>query len=411
MLMLTILILVSILALSIIIGLLVMMQKQSHLNTGVTEIPHEHEQFLALLSTVNDAVFALDSDGLIIAHNEAARSLSVSEEAFQTKIFSSVLQFDDASGGSVNVLDKLESKKEPTERSDLSIRLSSKESINVRVKVVPVVLGAVHRSAGYLVTIQDITKQKTLDEERNEFVSVTSHEIRTPITIIEGVLSLAMAKKTDINPDLLKLIQQAHDQTIYLGLLVKDLATMAMAEAEFLDIELQPIDAAKLIDSEYNQNLSKAEAKGLKLYKNQSLDVHPILSSPIYVREIVENFISNAILYTKKGSVTIGAEDGADNTVIFWVRDTGIGISQSDKKKLFTKYFRAEDYERRETGGTGLGLYIAKKLAERIGGKVWCSSELGKGSAFYLEIPPIGALKTDAKKVAKAEIEDFANEF
>ncbi len=105
----------------------------------------------------------------------------------------------------------------------------------------------------------------------------------------------------------------------------------------------------------------------------------------------------------------IGAETGKDSATRFWVKDTGIGISVTDQKKLFTKFFRSEDYRTRETGGTGLGLYIAKKLAERMGGRIWCESELNVGSTFFLEIPPVGALKSDHSKVTQAEIEDVAS--
>ncbi|MBI4101239.1 hypothetical protein HY441_02085 [Candidatus Microgenomates bacterium] len=132
----------------------------------------------------------------------------------------------------------------------------------------------------------------------------------------------------------------------------------------------------------------------------------PVLTSELYVHEILQNFISNAIKYTQHGSITLSAVAAEKGGVRFSVKDTGIGLSATDKKKIFQKFYRSEDFRTRKTRGTGLGLYITVKLAERINGKIWFDSQLNQGSTFYLEVPPIGARRESLKKIAKSEIKE-----
>ncbi len=370
----------------------------------------EQERFVALINTIDTAVVATDSQQKISLYNSAALSLLGTNISLSGQFFNTVFPLINANEQPVDIISQVKANKRAMERLDTSIKIGQKDIINLQVIAAPIRTNFGSKGGGYVVTMRDITKQRTLDEQRNEFISVTSHEIRTPIAILEGTLSTAlagpMAARTD--PAVVKLIKNAHEQTLLLSRLVQDLATLAMAEGEFLDIELKPIDPAVIISNQYKAHANQAKAQGLNMVMQPAPELHPILTSEIYINEILENFITNAIKYTKQGSVTIGAENAAENSIRFWVADTGIGIGKADQKKLFTKFFRAEDFETRETGGTGLGLYITKKLSERIGGKVWCTSEPGKGSVFYLEVPPVGALKTDVKKVTNAEIEDFA---
>jgi len=374
------------------------------------KIAKERDRFIALINTIDIAVVATDSQGKITLYNGAALSLLSTNISLSGQLFGNVFQLVDANQQPVDVIGQVREQKRAVSRIDTSVKVGPKDMINLQVIAAPIKSNFGSKAGGYVITLRDITKQRTLDEQRNEFVSVTSHEIRTPIAIIEGTLSTALAgpvaAKTD--PEALKLIKNAHDQTMFLSRLVQDLAVLAKAEGEFLDIELKPIDPEKIVQNQFKNHTAEATEKGLNMILQPSLDLHPILTSEVYINEILENFITNALKYTKEGTIRLGAENAAENSIRFWVEDTGIGIGQADQKKLFTKFFRSEGFETRETGGTGLGLYIAKKLAERIGGKVWCTSELGKGSVFYLDVPPIGALKTDVKKITNAEIEDFA---
>ena len=241
---------------------------------------------------------------------------------------------------------------------------------------------------GYILIMRDITKEKSLEEERDEFVSVVSHELRTPITIAEGTISniQAMMEHPNATNAMIKdAISVAHDQVIYLANMVNDLSTLSRAEHSVADPPID-ISISELAHNLYNKFVDDVKAKKLRLdldLPNTNDNIHV---SQIYIDELLQNLMTNAIKYTKKGSITIKVAQ-SDNKVTFAVKDTGIGISKTDQVKIFDKFYRSEDYRTRETSGTGLGLYIATKLAKQIGTKIELSSRLNYGSTFSFTLP------------------------
>ena len=134
---------------------------------------------------------------------------------------------------------------------------------------------------------------------------------------------------------------------------------------------------------------SEFEKKGLKLELSASDDLPKVVvSNHLYVREILQNFITNAQKYTKQGTITLSVKK-ATSGVTFSVKDTGIGISKTDQQKIFDKFFRSEDFRTRESSGTGLGLYITQKLAKIIGATFDIQSQLNVGSTFSVTIPDL----------------------
>lgn len=376
-----------------------------------TDITKEHDRLTALLNTIDIGVLTTDSEGIITLYNSGALSLLNVNLPLSGKQLTSVLKLTGPNREPIDLIKEVKDQNSTVEHLDTVLAINEKESIALQVVTAPIASSFGKNREGYVVTLRDITKQKSLDDQRNEFISVTSHELRTPIATIEAGLSSVLVgeMREGIKPEALKMLEMAHKNTIYLGNLVKDLATLARAEGQYLGIDIKPVDPKVVIEQIIANYRKEAQSKSLNLTVRPIVDLGPILSSEIYINEIIQNFLSNAIKYTDKGVITVGAERSENNGVRFWVEDTGIGISHTDQKNLFTKFFRVEDFQTRETGGTGLGLYITKKLAERISGKVWCVSELGKGSTFFLEVPPISNRKTDARKISDAEINDFAN--
>ena len=236
-----------------------------------------------------------------------------------------------------------------------------------------------------------MTKQKSLEEERDEFISVVSHELRTPITIVEGTLSnlqLLMEKDRQADEKVLQsTIKTAHDQVIYLAKMVNDLSTLSRAERGVAD-EPELIDVADLIHALHRQYQQDASKKGLSLNIDAGTKLGKIKASRLYTEELLQNFITNAIKYTKEGDITIAAKRSKD-TVTFSVKDSGIGISRGDQIKIFQKFYRSEDYRIRETSGTGLGLYVSAKLAHKLGTRIDLKSRLNHGSTFSFEMPVI----------------------
>jgi len=237
--------------------------------------------------------------------------------------------------------------------------------------------------------LRDITREKSLEEERDEFISVVSHELRTPIAIAEGDIGnaeLLLTKSNIENNSISEALKQAHLQITFLASLINDLSTLSRAERGKLSVEVENINVNTLVNELVSDYLEDATDKQLELKSELDPRLELLKSSKLYVREILQNFITNAIKYTEKGHVTIGASQ-QENGVEFFVVDTGIGIAQSDKEKVFDKFFRSEDFRTRANTGTGLGLYVTYKLSRLIHAEISCDSELNKGSTFKVNIP------------------------
>jgi signal transduction histidine kinase len=241
---------------------------------------------------------------------------------------------------------------------------------------------------GYMLILRDVTKAKSLEEERDEFISVVSHELRTPITIAEGTLSnvQVMMGRPDIAESVLKQsVATAHEQIIFLAKMVNDLSTLSRAERGVADAP-ESIEVRSLVNDLFNEYAPQAKAK--KLHFDLDLDPHlgEVVASRLYLHELLQNFITNSIKYTREGGITLVVAR-KDNEIKFEVKDTGIGISKSDQGKIFQKFYRSEDYRTRETGGTGLGLYVAVKLSKKLGTKIEMKSRLNHGSSFSFTLP------------------------
>jgi signal transduction histidine kinase len=277
--------------------------------------------------------------------------------------------------------------------------------IDLYLSIVPVHQGyGAGGQQGYVLVLRDITREKSLDEERDEFISVTSHELRTPIAIAEGNIGNAqfVAQKSGDISQISKALEEAHNQILFLSDLVNDLSMFSRAEGNRLSLTVEAIDVPSLLEELAKSYKNQAEAKGLQLlaHPGEGLE-EPLFSGRLYVREILQNFITNSLKYTEKGSITVGAV-GKLGGVSFTVADTGIGISHGDQKRVFDKFFRSEDYRTRKTNGTGLGLYVTAKLAKLLQADISLQSELNKGSTFIIFIPNL-PMPSEDKKVQPNE--------
>ena len=200
--------------------------------------------------------------------------------------------------------------------------------------------------------------------------------------------TLYIANKTGDIDKIKEALKEAHSQTLFLADMVNDLATLSRAERGKLTVEKESINIVDLVKGLANDYIPQAKQKGLKLEVNLDPNLKKLNSSELYLREILQNFITNALKYTDKGQITISANQD-NNQVKLSVSDSGIGISKSDQNRVFEKFFRSEDYRTRATKGTGLGLYVTEKLAQLIKAKLELESELNKGSTFSVIVPDL----------------------
>lgn len=352
----------------------------------------EHERLTALINSMADGVIALDESGKIAVYNGAALNILDINKELGGVLLKDILCLVDKQEHEVP-MDELISKalSQYTNR-DLRLKYPNGEFINVYLSIAPVHLGyGVAGKKGFVLLLRDITREKSLEEERDEFISVVSHELRTPIAIAEGNISNAqlIVSRTQDVPDAVKSsLDAAYNQTIFLSGMINDLATLSRAERGKLEVEVEPINAHDLLNELVDNYSPDAAKKGLKLKGSTDPELVLLYSSKLYVREILQNFITNAIKYTQSGSVHIAAHNQPQGT-LFKVSDTGIGISKADKERVFDKFFRSEDFRTRQNSGTGLGLYVTMKLARLIHAEIDLESELNKGSTFSILFPSL----------------------
>ena len=276
---------------------------------------------------------------------------------------------------------------------------------------------------GVITVFRDITEERAEEREQAEFISTASHEMRTPVASIEGFLGLTLNPATaQIDDKARGFILKAHESAQHLGHLFQDLLDVSKADDGRMLNNPQIIDVVPFMHDIISGMLPKAEAKSLfvnfkpnpdftaatqdvresygsNLDHDTARTVAPVFYVNVdsdHLREVADNLIENAIKYTPKGSITVDV-DGDDSHVTISVADSGIGIPAEDIPHLFQKFYRVDNSDTREIGGTGLGLYLCRKLAEAMGGKIWVESTYKEGSTFFVQLPRISSV--DAQRI------------
>ena len=227
-----------------------------------------------------------------------------------------------------------------------------------------------------------------LDKAKDEFISMASHQLRTPLTTIKGYLSMMLEGDAGpISPGQKDFVQFAYDASERMVNLISDLLNISRLNAGRFLIQRTPTDMVQMIGEEVHQLQNHADAKHIKLIFDKP--DHPLPPAEIdenKTRQVIMNFIDNAIYYTQKGEVKVTLEQTGD-MVHLEVHDTGIGVPEAARRKLFTKFYRAENAQTVRPDGTGLGLYLAKRVIQDQDGTIIFNSVEGKGSTFGFELP------------------------
>jgi PAS domain S-box-containing protein len=368
----------------------------------------ESSNLLALVNSMPDAVVLLDDDGKVQLANAAFGDLIQSEQSIVGQNIDKLLALHSPKKDSISLINLARSDEKTMRHRGLMAVSASGAEVGLEATITPNTLkDSTHH---YIVLLKDVTNEKSLDEQRQEFISVASHELRTPLGIAEAALSTMLLGKKDMKPEAVTLAEQAQRNVIFLAALVKDITTLAEAQRDALTVEIKPLQVRPLVEQVYKDFLPVATNKGIVLKVQYLPDLPTVLTTEHHVHEIMENLVSNAIKYTKEGGVTITVRPTPAGGILFSIADSGIGISAANQSKLFTKFFRAEDYRTRETGGTGLGLYLCLELANRINAHIWAQSKLNHGSTFFLEIPPVSHLSRDSGQVVQAKVKSLVDQ-
>ncbi|OGK40943.1 hypothetical protein A3A46_04015 [Candidatus Roizmanbacteria bacterium RIFCSPLOWO2_01_FULL_37_13] len=230
-------------------------------------------------------------------------------------------------------------------------------------------------------------KLKQLDELKDEFVSLASHELRTPMTAIKSYLWMVLNKSQNLDPQMRSYLDIASQETEHLIKLVQNMLTISRIESQRLELTLQNLDLFEIVKLVYNTLKIKADEKHLTFTLLPYPEKVIVNADKEKLSEVFENIIGNALKYTPdNGNISIHFTTEKNKAGVH-VTDSGPGISEKDLKKLFQKFGRLEEAKQSRTSGTGLGLYISKQIVELHKGSIKIESEVGKGTTFSVYLP------------------------
>lgn len=381
-------------------------EKESTFSELAKELSNVANKSEIVINAIADGVLAVDGKGIIQLINPAAqRIIGWGKQDALNLDYRSVLQLFDAQDQDVpdehDPVQQCLHTNQTIVSNELLIATTSGKKLNVSLLVSPVGQGT-----GAIVVFRDITAQRAEERQQAEFISTASHEMRTPVAAIEGYLGLALNPQTAAIDEKARMyLTKAHESAQHLGRLFQDLLDVTKADDGRLQNNPAPIDTVVFARDLTNEFIQAASAKQLVLvFKPDTSTMSTQRVTPVFyisadkdhLREIMTNLIENAIKYTKTGDITVDVT-GDDEHVQLSVHDTGIGIPAEDIPHLFQKFYRVDNTDTREIGGTGLGLYLCRRLAEAMGGRIWVTSEYGKGSTFYIELPRLRQEEAMAK--------------
>jgi len=353
----------------------------------------------ALLSSIGEGVVAIDREGKVTFINRAAEQMLYlkSEEAVG-KSYGEILKMETEKGEAV-----------AKEKDPLNLALSSGKKVITAVAegtadiiyfyvrkdgtkfpsaitVAPVILNG--KTIGAVDVFRDITVERQIDKSKTEFVSLASHQLRTPLSAIKWYSEIILGGKAGkLKPKQQEYLEQVYKGNERMIKLINVMLNISRLEAGKVKITLAPLSIKELLENIIAEQQVDILKKKHKFTFECPNDLPKITTDSELIRMVFQNLISNAIKYTQdKGKIDCKVEK-KDNSILFSVHDNGIGIPEDQQKKIFGKLFRADNAFSHDPQGNGLGLYAAKMTIENLGGKTWFESKPGQGTTFYVELP------------------------
>jgi len=378
-----------------------------NLASELSQVATESE---VVINAIGDGVMAIDQQGVVKLINPAAQTILGWEKQDSLALnYKSILQLIDQKGAALtpdtNPIQQALNTNQEIRNNNLQVKTKSEKKLLLSLVASPIG----QSGSGAIVVFRDVTKERAEGREQAEFISTASHEMRTPVASIEGYLGLALNPQTaQIDQKARDFIMKAHEAAQHLGHLFQDLLDVSKADDKRLANNPKVIDVVQFTKDVVQGLNQQAVDKKLKLTFKPIPDDNSKNLAPAYnvnldndhIREILDNLIENGIKYTLKGEVVVDVT-GTDNQVVVSVKDSGIGIPPEDVPHLFQKFYRVNNEETNQIGGTGLGLYLCRKLAESMGGRVWAESIYKQGSTFYVSLPRIST--QDAVQLARQQ--------
>jgi len=334
------------------------------------------------LESFPDGALSLDAEGHIINCNEGVcRLLGFSTSELRERNFCQLLT--DTPKDQLSWVDRI--KRDGKVEGELELVGHSGQKILVWTRAV-----ALHDANGevtrIVVHIQDITGQKKLDQLKDEFIGLVSHELRSPLTVIMGAISTALSESDDLPPEETRqLLQDALWETEALSHLLGNLLELARAQVDRIFLYVEPVNIGAVAQDTIER--VKRQTTQHRFVVDIPTELATVKADRLRLERILYNLLENAVKYSPQGGdIRVSARPGDEGMVVA-VTDSGVGLSPADKDRIFGPFQRIEDTRPSEAGGVGLGLMVCRRLVEVHGGRIWVESEPGHGATFYFTLP------------------------
>jgi PAS domain S-box-containing protein len=372
-----------------------------------------------ILNAIEDGVILVDTNQIIRLFNPGASAITgwPAEEAVGLDHHAVLHLIDEKNvdyPASQNPFNRVFADHKSVRDSQAVLVSRSNKHISLNLSVSPLI-GSTGAISGAVCVFRDVSQERSEEKRRAEFISTASHEMRTPVAAIEGYLALALNPRVStVDTKARQFLEKAHSSTQHLGKLFQDLLTSAKAEDGRLSSHPTALEMGEFTEQLVGDLKFSADKKGLRIEfvtgtGNEVIDasndsagsskvikpLYYVFADPERLREVLINLFDNAVKYTDTGTISVGLT-GDEKVVQIYVHDTGPGIPPEDASHLFQKFYRVDNSATRTIGGTGLGLFICRKIIELYNGRIWVESEVGKGSTFFIDLPRI-----DSKKAAE----------
>jgi two-component system phosphate regulon sensor histidine kinase PhoR len=342
------------------------------LQETITDLSDKQSKLISILASMDDGVIVIDNNEKILIINYAAQQLFELEGDQTGKYFIEVTRNKEIHE-IINII--------PDEDVEIIINHPTKK--NLRIKATRVI--NYNENLGVMLFIQDITKIKTLEKMRSDFVANVSHELKSPLTSIKGFAETL--KYVEDKPTREKFLDIIYIESERLTRLINDILTLSELENKDSSVNFEKIDVNKSIEEIFY--IMEPAAKGKNINIKLELETNPIT---IYgdrdkFKQMIINLVDNGIKYTNAGGLVTIKTLNLDKRVKITITDNGIGIPNKNIQRLFERFYRVDKGRSREMGGTGLGLAIVKHIVYLFNGEINVESSVGQGTSFILDFP------------------------
>lgn len=349
----------------------------------------------AMLTNIGDGVIGVDGKGDVIYANPQVEKLTGwKEEELVGKPLVHALSLQTEEEIDVPVEERpirnaMYNNQRIESRNTFLVR-KDKSKFSVEITATPVNLFG--QVVGGVSVIKDITKEHDIDKMKTEFISLASHQLRTPLSSMKWFCEMLIdGDAGDLSDEQMDMVKSVYESNERMIVLVNTLLNISRIESGRIIIEPSPTDISELV----NDVIEEIKPKILNKHHTVNVNVDPAIGKvnidPKMVREVYKNLLTNAIKYMdKNGTVDVNVTKSG-NEIISKVKDNGVGIPLDEQKKVFKKFFRAKNVVKKETEGTGLGLYLVYSIVQTSGGKIWFESKEGSGTTFTFVLPLSGS--------------------